>query len=121
MIHQKNDENLDNLLQKVLGRRNSGQLPPVKELKLPLRKNSKNLKNLANNLEKEVVCPKEGNSNNPESVRGDIEVVPPCQEREENSESIHEQEGAEPSPTCDLPTISLGDEGKGSCGTPATG
>ena len=38
LIHQKNDENLDNLLQTVLGRRDSGQLPPAKELKLPLRK-----------------------------------------------------------------------------------
>ena len=45
LIHQKNDKNLDSLLQKVLGRRNSGQLPPVKELKLPLRKNSENLEN----------------------------------------------------------------------------
>ena len=113
LIHQKNDENLASLLQKALGRRNSGQLPPAKELRLPLRKSSENLENSENNLEQEVVCPKEGNFNNPESVQGDIEVAPPCQEREENSESIHEQEGAEPSPTRDLPTISLDNELEG--------
>ena len=88
----------------MLGRRNSGQLPPVKELKLPLRKNSENL---ANNLEKQVICPKEGNSNNLEPAQDDIEVAPPCQEREGNPEIIHEQEEAEPCETRDLPTISL--------------
>ena len=93
---RKNDENLDNLLQTVLGRRNSDQLPPAKELKQPQRKNSEN------NLEKEVICPKEGNSNNLKPAQGDIEVAPPFQEREDNPENSHEQAEAEPSVTRDL-------------------
>ena len=80
LIYQKNDENLDNLLQTVLGRHNNGQLPPAKELRQPQRKNSEN------NLEKEYICPKEGHSNNLEPAKGDIEVAPPFQEREDNLE-----------------------------------
>ena len=104
LIHQKNDENenLASLLQKALGRRDSGQLPPAKELKQPQRKNSEN------NLEKKVICLKDSNSNNLEPIQGNIEVAPPCQEREDIPEIIHEQE-AEPDVTRDLPTISLDD------------
>ena len=75
-------------------------------LRQPQRKKSENL---ANNLEKEVICPKEGNSNNLELTQDDIEVAPPCQERGGDPEIIHEQEEAEPSETRDLPTISLDD------------
>ena len=116
MIYQKNDKSLDNLLQTVLGRRYTGQLPPVKELRQPQRRN------LENNLEKEVICPKEGNSNNLESSQGDIEVSPPSQEREDNLEDSQEQEGAELCETRDLtPTpLDSGVEG-GSRGPPATG
>ena len=93
---EKNNKNLDNLLQTVLGRRNTGQPPPVKELRQPQRKNSEN------NLEQEVICLKEGNSNNLESAQGDIEVSPPSQEREDNLEDSQEQEGAELCETRDL-------------------
>ena len=96
MIHQKNVENLDNLLQKVLGRRNSDQPPPVKKLEQPQCRKSEN------NLEKRVIFPKKGNSNNPESIQDDVEVALSSQKREDNPEVNHEQEEAEPSVTRDL-------------------
>ena len=111
MIHQENDENLDNLLQTVLGRRNTGQLPPVKELRQPQRSGQlppvkelrqPQLRNSEDNSEQGVVCPKEGNFNNLESIQGDIEVALPFHEREDNLEDSHEHEGAETCETRDL-------------------
>ena len=97
LIHQKNDEkHLDNLLQTVLGCGNINQQPSAKELEPPKRRK------LKNNLEKEVIFPKEGNSNNPDSIQDDVEVALPCQEREDNLDAKHEQEEAEPSVTRDL-------------------
>ena len=89
LIYQKNDENLDNLLQTVLGRRNSGQPPPVKELEQPRHRKSEN------NLEKGVIFPKEDNSNNPEPIQDDVEVAPP-QKREDNLKVNYVQEGRSP-------------------------
>ena len=140
MIHQKNDENLDNLLQTVLGRRNTGQLPPGMELRRPQRSQpppvkelrQPQLRNSENNSEQGVICPKEGNSSNLESIQGDTEVALPfgdtevalpfgdtevalsCQEGEENLEDSHEQEGAETCEARDLtPTpLNSGVEGE---------
>ena len=107
LIHQNNDENLDDLLQTVLGRRNTGQPPPVKELRQPQRRNSEN------NSEKGVICPKEGNSNNLDSAQGDIEVALPSPEREDNLDESHEHEGAEPCEPRDLTPTPLDKEVEG--------
>ena len=109
LIHQKNDENLDSLLQTVLERRNNGQLPPAKELRQPQREKSEKS---ANNLEKKVIDQREDNFNNLEPAQDDIEVVPPCQESEGDPEAIHEQE-AELCETRDPPTISLDNDVEG--------
>ena len=106
LIHQKNDENLDNLLQTMLGRRNNSHQPPFKELERPQRRK------LEDNLEKEVICPKEGNSSNPELIQDNVEVAPPCQEREDNP-AIYEQEEVEPNAARDFPTIPLDDGEEG--------
>ena len=58
-------------------------------MRQPQRRNSEN------NLEKKVICPKEGNSNNLDSAQCDIEVATPSQEREDNLDESHEHEGAE--------------------------
>ena len=91
----------------MLGRRNTGQPPPVKELRQPQRRNSEH------KLEEEVICPKEDNSNNLDSAQGDIEVATPSREREDNLEESHEHEEAEPCEPRDLSPTPLVNEEEG--------
>ena len=130
LIRQKNDEkHLDSLLQTMLEQRNNGQPPPVKELRPLERRKS------VNNKEFGVILPKEGSSNNLDSIHGDVRVAPPSPEIEDNSNNLdltqddvgvalpsqeiednpdanHEQE-AEPSVTRDPAPISLDHEMEG--------
>ena len=99
----------------MLKRRNNDQQPPVKALE-PLKRRKS-----GNNEELGVVFPKEGNSNNPELIQDDVKVVPPSQEIEDNPDTNHEQEGAEPSVTRDLTPALLDSGVGGGRGPPATG
>ena len=91
----------------MLGCRNSNQQSPVKEVEPSQRRK------LENNLEKQVIFPKEDNSNNPEQNQDDVKAALLSQEREDDSEQIVKQEEAEPSVPRDLTPTPLDDEVKG--------